>query len=61
MTNQVVGKRPEQSKLLGKKPRGVSGGVPPAWAAEGAIQQPPALLEVRDCALTSRSLSVGEF
>lgn len=61
MTNRVVGKRPEQPESLCKKPRGVSGGVPPARAAEGAIQPPPALLEVRDCALTSRSLSVGDF
>lgn len=42
------------------KPRRASSGVLPARAAKGAIQPPPALLEVRNCDLTGRSLSVGD-
>lgn len=60
VTNQVMGERPEQPESLCRKPRGASSGVLPAWVAKGAIQPPPALLEVRDCDLTGRSLSVGD-
>lgn len=38
--------------------RGATGDVLPAWVAKGAIQPPPALLEVRGCDLTDRSLPV---
>lgn len=61
VTNRVVGERPAQPESLCKKPRGASGGVLPAWATKGAIQPPPAFLEVMDWDWTSRSLSVGDF
>lgn len=60
-TNWVIGERPEQPESLFKKPRGASSGVLPGWAAKGAIQSPPALLEVRGCNLTGRSLSAGDI